>query len=503
MKQLVFSNTSQQAVYSLAVAKYFEELDKGWDVVTPPIEQAPLITSRDALLNQVNWAINYLLTDSQLDEVIKSAKEKKATPIVIVVVDTAPYFDHPDLQAHARNDLAKDFVVPNRTVKRDVNGHGSHCAGVIAAKSSIHKISVIEKLLDAGLIKIVASGGLNDEGSGSYTWIANAIEHALEVQKKLPGWRVIVSMSLGGSQDSDIVKQAIDKVIKAGIFVSASAGNSYGDGSVSTMGFPGRYAPVQAIGAIDQNGQRASFSSVGNTTTDRVWVGAPGVNIFSTYSNRQYASLNGTSMANPVSVALDAALLLMYPEIKNQATLKDFKAKFATDLMGKGYDVFTGFGAPKLDKYIGQTPGDKPQDPNPDPPKVPEYRTEREVIVPIEQQFQAIWKAQNQGKFSFLKLNLEVAYTSKLRSEMIDKTITDLTVGFFTNRYFLIPNGDDFYEAMYYVRLFLEMILGSAGHKINVVKMVGTDDQGNTLTLLGDARRTIVKNINKAKTLTW
>jgi hypothetical protein len=167
--------------------------------------------------------------------------------------------------------------------------------------------------------------------------------------------------------------------------------------------------------------------------------------------------------------------------------------------MGKGYDVFTGYGAPKLEKYIGQKPGDKPQEPNPEPPTTPEFRTERTVIVPLEQQFQAMWKADNQGKFSFLKLNLEVAYTSKLRAEMIDKTITELTAGFFTNRAFVILAGDDFYEAMYWIRHFYEMALG----KVSVNKMTATDEQGNTLTLQGDARRESVKNTKNAKTFTW
>ncbi|MEZ4984300.1 MAG: S8 family serine peptidase [Saprospiraceae bacterium] len=89
--------------------------------------------------------------------------------------------------------------------------------------------------------------------------------------------------------------QAVQYANDKGAIVVVSAGNSNRDAAT--------YTPVNATGvigvsAIDFEGQRADFSNrVGRID---MAVAAPGVGIFSTKPNNNYAAHNGTSMAAPM-----------------------------------------------------------------------------------------------------------------------------------------------------------------------------------------------------------
>ena len=95
--------------------------------------------------------------------------------------------------------------------------------------------------------------------------------------------------------------QLPDSPMKGGLVVFA-AGN---DGIEN--GVPANYEPVIAVAAIDNYGNRASFSNFG----DFVDIAAPGTSILSTYPNNKYSYLQGTSMACP-HVSGVAALLVSY-----------------------------------------------------------------------------------------------------------------------------------------------------------------------------------------------
>jgi len=96
------------------------------------------------------------------------------------------------------------------------------------------------------------------------------------------------------------LRQAIIDAANNGIIIVAAAGNDSG-----AVNWPARYPEVIAVGAIDENGNLADFSSRG----PEVSVVAAGVNIYSTYLNNQYAVLKGTSQASPFVAGICALLL--------------------------------------------------------------------------------------------------------------------------------------------------------------------------------------------------
>lgn len=230
--------------------------------------------------------------------------------VVIAVIDTGVDTKHPALAGRilgGRNFTNDDGGNPN--IYEDYNGHGTHVAGTIAANTD--KVGITGVAPGASLLILKA---LDKNGSGTMNSIISAINYA--ISKKVD----IISMSLGGPQDTKSLHDAIISAIDSNILVVCAAGNSGDNGNPNTeeYNYPGAYDEVVEVGAIDKNFKVAPFTD-SNKFIDVV---APGVSIISTYIKQSYATLSGTSMATPhVSGAL--ALLIEWSKKEFGRTLTE------------------------------------------------------------------------------------------------------------------------------------------------------------------------------------
>ena len=198
------------------------------------------------------------------------------------VIDTGIDLDHPDLNVNTA--WSRSFV-SGLSSPDDGNGHGTHVAGIIAAKNN--SFGVVGVAAGATLVAVRV---LNSQGSGTYSDIIAGVNYV--GQGSIPG--DVANMSLGGPANSSL-DNAIINVANMGVFFSLAAGNeSQFAGNVS----PARtnHSRVYTVSAIDSNDNFASFSNWGNPPVD---CAAPGVSIFSTYRGGTYRTLSGTSMAAP------------------------------------------------------------------------------------------------------------------------------------------------------------------------------------------------------------
>ncbi|MDO8344270.1 MAG: S8 family serine peptidase [Cellvibrio sp.] len=266
------------------------------------------------------------------------AREITGQGVTVAVLDTGIDYTHPDLGgcigAGCKVAGGYNFIEgEDVTNPIDKHGHGTHVAGIIAAKGTLTGV--------APDVTLYAYKVLSDQGWGMESGIVAALEKAVDPDgNPLTDDQIdIVNMSLGGSGAPDSpISEAANNAMAAGVVVVVAAGNS--GSSYSTIGSPGNAEQVLTVGASDNNGAIAGFSSRG-PISGKAYVKpelvAPGVEINSAKPGGSYVRLSGTSMATP-HVAGGAALLKqLYPNL-TPAELKTLMINTSNNL---GQDVFT------------------------------------------------------------------------------------------------------------------------------------------------------------------
>ena len=205
--------------------------------------------------------------------------------VPIAIVDTGINTEHEDLVDNlwdggtAYPNHGYDFVEDDNN-PRDLNGHGSHVAGIIAARGN-------NGVGNAGVCwsaKLIAVRALDASGSGTTENLVKGIQFAVAHGAK------VINLSVGNTTEDPTFRTAIQAASDAGVIVVAAAGNDGTniDDAISTatdVPYPCAYTipNLVCVAALDQNYELARFSNYGLKT---VQVGAPGTNILSTYAGR-------------------------------------------------------------------------------------------------------------------------------------------------------------------------------------------------------------------------
>ncbi len=254
--------------------------------------------------------------------------------VIIGIIDTGVEWDHPDLSDkiwensneipdNGIDDDGNGYIddvrgwnfIDDNDDPYDDNGHGTHVSG-IAAASTDNGIGI------AGVSwgsKIMIIKALSFMGSGSYGDLAQAVEYASNNGAK------VINMSLGGYANSYTLLTALENAYSTSIIV-ASAGN---DGlpvektqfSPQAPCFPAAYSFVLGVQVPGLN--FSNYDPNGPTTTTNGFnyeLGAPGVQIYSTWLAHSYGRLTGTSMAAPFVSGAVALLCSHFPDWSNDLT---------------------------------------------------------------------------------------------------------------------------------------------------------------------------------------
>lgn len=287
----------------------------------PPFKIEAVYTAKSQL---VDWGLTLLGIPTYW-------KQTRGKGVKVAILDTGIAPNHPDLTNAWRD--ARDFA-GSQYGASDAQGHGTHCAGIIAARDDAGGVIGVAPECDLYVGKV-----LGDNGSGDVSAVVAGIRWAID--KKVD----VLSMSLGSSAGDEQLEGAIKAALAAGIVVVAAAGNE--GPSLDTIGYPAKYDGVISVGAIDRQRRVTNFSSRGK----RVDICAPGDQITSCWPPSALAKLSGTSMATPFVAGVVALCVAQHkltapkdaPRL-TPAQMLDLVRKTAVDLGAPGFDTTAGFG---------------------------------------------------------------------------------------------------------------------------------------------------------------
>ncbi|MHB9145025.1 MAG: S8 family serine peptidase [Symbiobacteriia bacterium] len=224
-----------------------------------------------------------------------------AAPVTVAVIDTGVDGGHEDLAGRvlSGHNAITGTSAPDNAADDSGNGHGTHVAGIIAARTN--NLTGIAGAAGTFPVSILPVKVLDGNGIGTLYDVAQGIRWAAE-----NGARVI-NLSLGARLPDYPVTlgDAVKYAQEHGVLVVAAAGNE-GD---NVEGFyPATLPGVVSVAASGPDHHPAHFSNYDTTVT------APGVNIISTLPDNGYGALSGTSMAAPFASATAALLFSVYPD---------------------------------------------------------------------------------------------------------------------------------------------------------------------------------------------
>jgi subtilisin family serine protease len=251
----------------------------------------------------------------------------KGADVKVAILDTGIAQRHQDLAS-----AILQTIDPTRSKVgvQDVIGHGTHCAGIIAARNNGFGVLGVAPECKLLICKVVS-----DNGSCNEQAIINGLNWATSQEAD------IISISVGTKTSTEELHNAIIAASQKAYIICAAGNNGK---SLDAVNYPARYMETIGVGAVDRNRRIPTYSSQG----DRVDIVAPGDQIVSCWPPNGMAMLSGTSMACPFVAGIVA---LIVSDRKKDGRIRltkdelvDILSKSAVDLEQPGRDIESGFG---------------------------------------------------------------------------------------------------------------------------------------------------------------
>lgn len=228
--------------------------------------------------------------------------------VVVAIMDTGVDLNHPALadsyrgylDGHSHETSWYDATIENTAENKgpiDLNGHGTHIAGVVLGGTPENPLGVAPAARWIG-VNIFAKGLAWD------SHIAQAFQWLLAPGGNPENAPDIINCSWASRPEyvTDYLQwQILHNLSQAGIFVVFAAGNN----GQSGPGSPASYPHAFSVGAIEKEGDSykvTDFSSKGpvkwqEISYNKPEITAPGTNIRSSWLNNSFNVLDGTSVA--------------------------------------------------------------------------------------------------------------------------------------------------------------------------------------------------------------
>ncbi|MAR08938.1 MAG: hypothetical protein CL681_03055 [Blastopirellula sp.] len=227
----------------------------------------------------------------------------------VAVIDSGIAYDHVALGGGLGADYRVvggwDFTEENDADPYDdgpAGYHGTHVAGIIGSDDPDHRGV-------ASQVDLVALRVFNDQGTGQFGWIEDALQWVHDNQNTFEYPITTVNLSIGTNWNDDelpmwaMLEDEFQQLHEDGIFVAVSAGNSFGKFRDTGLSYPAVSPYVVPVSSVGADGSLSSFSQRHSRS-----IGAPGERIYSTVPDHvaggdgvadDWQPASGTSMASP------------------------------------------------------------------------------------------------------------------------------------------------------------------------------------------------------------
>lgn len=254
----------------------------------------------------------------------------------VVIVDSGIAYDHVSLGGGfgAGNRVVGGYDFAENDADPYDDGpagfHGTHVAGIVGSDHVTHRGVAPD-------VDLVALRVFDDDGAGFFSWVESALAWVHDNRNAFENPITTVNLSLGTTWNADTVpnwstlEDELAQLEADGIFVAASAGNSFEDYNEVGLSYPAASPHVVPVASVDSDGTFSYFTQ----RHDRV-LAAPGRTITSTVPDHvfggdgnpnDFGAASGTSMASPyvagASVLVRQAMEFVGVQSINQDTIYD------------------------------------------------------------------------------------------------------------------------------------------------------------------------------------
>jgi subtilisin family serine protease len=259
-------------------------------------ENAPLVAlasvseSKDQYVDK-QWALRQI----PLIHIDNASNE-----IIVAVLDTGIDGNHEDLAGK----VIESINFSGSQTDKDVNGHGTHVAGIIAANAD-NEIGIAGAAPNVKLLNVKVA---EDNGMVWASKVAKGIIWATDRGAK------VINMSLATPSKFQPLEEAVEYAWSHGVVLVAAAGNY---NKLTT--YPAAYDEVIAVAATTIENEIWSNSNDGKF----VDAYAPGAEIFSTLPDNKYGYESGSSMATAYVSAVAAEVFAETADTNDDGKVND------------------------------------------------------------------------------------------------------------------------------------------------------------------------------------